>query len=167
MLNHGAMGGTTETQFDDWETPPEVFARYHKFFKFTIDAAASVKNAKLPNYWTKEDDALKQDWLDHTVWCNPPYSMKELFLEKAHSEKKAKTVLLLPNATDTDWWHEWSQKSEVLLIKGRIQYLIDGQRPKRVCKKTGKMVSTSNSKGSCLFIFGPWTQVGEIFRDPF
>jgi hypothetical protein len=36
---------------DDRATVPEIFEGFHSRFGFTIDAAASPHNAKLPRYW--------------------------------------------------------------------------------------------------------------------
>jgi hypothetical protein len=42
----------------DWETPKDLFDRLNSKYHFDLDAAASHQNAKLPNYFTVEDDAL-------------------------------------------------------------------------------------------------------------
>lgn len=47
---------------DDWETPQSLFDQLHAHFHFTLDAAASDSNHKLPRYYTKETDGLSQDW---------------------------------------------------------------------------------------------------------
>ena len=52
----------------EWETPPALFATLHRAHDFTIDAAASAENAKLPRYWTAHTDALLQDWRTDTAW---------------------------------------------------------------------------------------------------
>lgn len=46
----------------DWETPQELFDKLHEEFHFTLDAAASDRNHKLPRYYTEQTDGLKQDW---------------------------------------------------------------------------------------------------------
>lgn len=47
---------------NNWETPQELFNALHAEFGFTLDAAASDDNHKLPRYYTAETDGLKQDW---------------------------------------------------------------------------------------------------------
>ncbi|MCG8711080.1 hypothetical protein JHU04_004443 [Brenneria sp. 4F2] len=47
---------------DAWQTPDRVFNNLHREFGFTIDGAASANNAKLPRFWSRHDDALRQDW---------------------------------------------------------------------------------------------------------
>lgn len=46
----------------DWETPQDLFDKLHEEFHFTLDAAASDHNHKLPRYYTEKTDGLSQDW---------------------------------------------------------------------------------------------------------
>jgi phage N-6-adenine-methyltransferase len=71
---------------DDRETTPEVFKPLHERFRFTIDVAASAANAKLPRFYTLEEDGLAQDWSGERVWCNPPYSDIAPWVQKANHE---------------------------------------------------------------------------------
>jgi phage N-6-adenine-methyltransferase len=77
---------TVKPEVDDRAITDEDFAPLHKRFRFTIDAAASPTNAKLPRYWTRDDDALTQSWAGERVWCNPPYSDIRPWVEKAWRE---------------------------------------------------------------------------------
>lgn len=47
---------------NDWETPQELFDALHAEFQFTLDAAASNFNHKLPHFYTEETNGLTQDW---------------------------------------------------------------------------------------------------------
>jgi hypothetical protein len=47
---------------DDRGMEPAFFEMLHRRFNFTIDVAASDENARLPRYYTLEDDGLKQSW---------------------------------------------------------------------------------------------------------
>lgn len=49
---------------DDRAITMEDFAPLHARFAFTIDAAANCANARLPRYWTAEDDALEPEATD-------------------------------------------------------------------------------------------------------
>ena len=97
-------------QVDDRETSSEVFDPLHERFGFTIDVAASERNAKLSRYYTREDDGLEQSWAGERVWLNPPYSSIEPWVSKATSEVMAVggaelVVMLLPaNRTEQGWW---------------------------------------------------------------
>lgn len=42
----------------------------------------------------KATNGLEQDWNGHLIWCNPPYSQKNEFIEKAHGEAQAGKKLL-------------------------------------------------------------------------
>lgn len=109
----------------DWETPRHIYDKLHKEFIFTLDAAASAKNAKCKKYFTLQDNALCQRWIG-TVWCNPPYgrAIKD-FVKKAYQESKmgAIVVMLIPSRTDTAWWHDWVMMAhEIRLIRGRLKF---------------------------------------------
>jgi phage N-6-adenine-methyltransferase len=92
---------------DDRETPASLFDPLHEKYNFTIDVAASALNAKLPRYYTLEDDGLAQSWAGENVWCNPPYSDIGAWVRKARSETESLVVMLLPaNRTEQRWWQE-------------------------------------------------------------
>lgn len=96
---------------DDRRTPRDFFDRVHAQHHFTIDAAASVDNALLPRFWTRQDDALSMDWTGERVWCNPPYSDIPSWVAKAFGETAGGcpiAVLLLPaDLTEQPFWHEY------------------------------------------------------------
>lgn len=66
----------------DRSTPASLFDPLHAEHRFTVDAAASPANAKLPRFWTLEDDALSRSWAGERVFCNPPYSDIRAWVEK-------------------------------------------------------------------------------------
>lgn len=115
---------------DEFGTPDELFALLHLEFQFTIDAAASSENAKLDDYWTKEDNALLQPWTGHRVFCNPPYSrghVKDFFM-KAHHETRVDggcilAVLLIPTYTEREWFHKYRREFEARFIEGRVKFI--------------------------------------------
>jgi site-specific DNA-methyltransferase (adenine-specific) len=110
----------------NWATPPELFKKLNEEFQFTRDVCAEEWNAKLPDYWTEEDDCLSKDW-EGVLWMNPPYG-KELkkFVKKAfeESQKKAKTIVaLIPSRTDTSYFHDYIlDKSEIRFLRGRVRF---------------------------------------------
>lgn len=143
---------------DDRETTPEVFGPLHERFGFTIDVAASKENAKLPRFCTLEDDGLAQDWSGERVWCNPPYSDIEPWVEKARLEVWAElVVMLLPaNRTEQGWWQRQVEpyrrrgEVEVEFLPGRMRFIPPGEDSVK-----------PNSRppfGCCLVIWGPPTQ---------
>jgi phage N-6-adenine-methyltransferase len=126
----------TETQAsskkDDWETPQELFDELNEKHNFTLDAAATDENAKLPSYYTIEDDALNQNW-EGRVFCNPPYGREiKHWVKKAYEESQQpyneKVVMLIPSRTDTIYWHEYifGKAKEIDFIRGRLKFEVDG-----------------------------------------
>lgn len=120
---------------DEFETPDEIFKALHDRYYFSVDAAASLRNKKLPRYWTKRDDALSKCWRGERIWCNPPYSkvpgtnkgfvdafVRKAFEETAHGCKLA--VLLVPTKTEQPWFHELRASGRVFIeyFKGRIRF---------------------------------------------
>ena len=152
-----AAGGLVGSRNDDWATPQKVFDKINALWDLELDAAASPGNAKLPLYWTKDDDALKQDWTQYRIWCNPPYSLKDAFLEKALDASikgEKRSVLILPAVPETNWFQHYAKKAEVWFLKGRIQFI----PPNDVNK-------SSNTKGSALFIFDKYRGRYSYFKD--
>ena len=111
---------------NEWETPDELFNSLNNEFKFTIDLAASEKNKKCPLFYSREQNALLQDWKG-IGWLNPPFGEKgsnrlSKFVEKAYNDSKkhgSTIVMLIPARTNTNWWHDFCMKGEVRFIRGR------------------------------------------------
>jgi phage N-6-adenine-methyltransferase len=127
---------------DDRATPPEVFGPLQERFSFTVDAAASPHNAKLPRFWTAEDDGLAQSWAGERVFANPPYSHPNLpaWVAKAWQEWKGGgpplIVMLIPaNRTEQGFWQEMVEPYRDLpgsdlrveFLPGRMRFLVRGQ----------------------------------------
>lgn len=122
---------------DDWETPAGLFDELHKEFNFTLDAAASSANHKLPKYYTAADDGLVHSWAGERVFCNPPYSRRtktnpgqEAWIEKAYNEAQNGTlaVMLLPARTDTKAFHRYIlNRAEIRFMEGRLHFEVEGK----------------------------------------
>lgn len=134
----------TEVMFgkasDEWATPQALFDALHEEFQFTVDAAATRDNAKLPNYIGPDSpfpDAL--DPLLHwghggSAFLNPPYSKCRAFIAKAAEEaahNQCIVVAVVPSRTDTQWWHAyvWDATAhccrpgvELRFLKGRLKF---------------------------------------------
>lgn len=131
---------------DDWETPLELFIPIHDQFRFTLDACASSENTLLYHYYTEADDGFSKPWAPRT-WCNPPFSRKLDAIRKAAEEAQAGrlSAVLLPCDTSTVWFRELLLvASEVVLLSGRVQFLLGRQRTKN-----------GNTGGNLLALFGP------------
>jgi len=124
---------------DDRAITAEDFAPLHARFSFTIDAAATAANARLPRYWTAEDDALAQSWAGERVWCNPPYSQPglEQWVGKSWYEWNLGTgliVMLVPaNRTEQQWWQrhvepyrDQDKSFRTEFLPGRMRFLCNG-----------------------------------------
>jgi phage N-6-adenine-methyltransferase len=122
---------------DDRATAPEFFTPLHERFGFTIDVAASSENTKLPRFYSIEDDGLAQSWAGERVWCNPPYSNIEPWLEKAWAEAECAEliVMLLPaNRTEQRWWQQHVEPLRraaigdflVEFLPGRVRFIAPG-----------------------------------------
>ena len=112
---------------DSFTTPDWLFERLHADFNFTLDAAASNSNAKLPRYYTAATNGLPRPWYDETVWCNPPYSGKNLanLARKCHNEhflRGSTVVMLVPVSVSSIWWCKYAIKGEVFFFHCRIKF---------------------------------------------
>jgi phage N-6-adenine-methyltransferase len=107
-----------------WATPQALFDELNAEFNLDVDVCALEENAKLPVYFTPEQDGLAQDWSGLRCWMNPPYGREiSKWVEKAATGGAAVIVALLPSRTDTRWWHSYIQdKAEVRFIKGRLKF---------------------------------------------
>lgn len=95
---------------DRW-TPAAIFEPLHAEFRFTIDVAASARNAKCARFFDAAQNGLVQSWAGERVWCNPPYSDLRPWVEKALRETREGgcplAVLLLPaTRTEQAWWQD-------------------------------------------------------------
>lgn len=105
-------------------TPQDVFDKLDYEFDFNLDPCATDENYKCRNYFTKEQDWLKQDWDHKNVFMNPPY-WREIGkrIEKASKQKWGIVVCLLPSRTDTKWFHNYIyNRTEIRFLKGRLKF---------------------------------------------
>lgn len=110
--------GTDQAFFDGLE---------ERFGSFTLDVAAAEHNAKCIDYYTRQDDGLRQPWYvgraDERIWCNPPYSdcgawvrkawdewgpvEPEWYFDLAKRKRPELIVMLLPaNRVEQGWWQD-------------------------------------------------------------
>lgn len=117
-----------------WCTPQDFFDQLNKEFSFALDAAATVKSAKCPMYYTPETDGLKQTWnVGGAVFCNPPYGREVgKWVKKAYEESRFGTtiVLLIPSRTDTTYFHDYIYRyAEIRFIRGRLKFTDEDGNP--------------------------------------
>lgn len=120
MINEGMFTSNTNL----WATPQNFFDEWNSKFHFETDVCALPDNAKCNNFFTPEQDGLKQEWKG-TCWMNPPYG-REIgkWVKKAYESSLdgATVVCLLPARTDTRWFHDYCTKGEITFIRGRLKF---------------------------------------------
>ena len=120
----------------DWQTPPDLYARLNRRFRFGHDAIASHENALCDRYSTADgtfhrvpgagvfpgqfkgarepdklssDDGLMLDWTGLRVWMNPPFTRGfiEQAVEKAYNEREnAEIIVALLPAATETRWFQ-------------------------------------------------------------
>lgn len=111
---------------DEWTTPDDIFESLNKEFSFDLDPCSTEENHKCRQYYTKETDGLMHSWGGHRVFCNPPYSKIDKWVEKAYREGQKDgtlVVLLIPSRTDTKYFHNFIyHRAEIRFVKGRLKF---------------------------------------------
>ena len=110
----------------EWATPQDFFdAANAEFGPFTVDVCATPQNAKCAEFFTAEQDGLRQEWAPRRCWMNPPYG-REIggWMRKDYEESKrgATVVCLVPARTDTAWWHDYAAHGKIRFIRGRLKF---------------------------------------------
>lgn len=116
---------------ENWETPQDLFNELNDEFNFDIDVCANSENTKCSIFMSKSENGLQQPW-GGSCWCNPPYGQETAkWIEKAYleSQKGATVVCLVPNRTETAWFHDYALKGEIRFIRGRVHF-VGGGRPR-------------------------------------
>ncbi len=117
------MRPITKRDMDDFRTPPELYRCFDEINSFDCDVAASDENALCERYFTKDDNALFQEW-SLKNWCNPPYSSIAPWIEKAliERDKGRATVMLLPVRTSNGYFSTLLENCQILFIRGRLYF---------------------------------------------
>jgi len=92
---------------NNWETPQELFDALHAEFGFTLDAAASDENHKLPRYYTAETDGLSQDWGGSVCSVILPTETRKRDCGLRNAGKKLRNR--------TPWWCFLSRQEQIVL----------------------------------------------------
>jgi phage N-6-adenine-methyltransferase len=121
----------------DYRTPPEFLQAVRVLLgirKFSLDAAADIRNRVCPLHYSKERNGLHHPWstritrtIDWWVWCNPPYADIDPWVRKAYVELMGhgvQSALLLPAAVGSLWWANWvHEKALVQFIRPRLVFV--------------------------------------------
>lgn len=114
---------------NEWYTPADIIEDARKVIgTITLDPASSEianRTVKATKFFTAEDDGLIQDWNGENIWLNPPYSsgLIEKFVDKLLSTDYTQAIVLVNNATDTEWFSRLAEKAEAVVFpKGRVKF---------------------------------------------
>lgn len=143
-----SSGAVNFSNNNEWFTPKEIV---DIFGQFEYDPATTEEKAKefnIPNYDTIETDGLKSEWGGYkTIWINPPFTMKQLFFEKAcktYKESGNDIYFLAPiSFLTTQKFHNICKKYDcgvkLFLPNGRIKFHV-GQGNKASSPAFGSVV---------------------------
>ena len=115
----------------EWFTPTKIKEELiQEFGVFDLDVATAPSNPMdALRFFTKEDDALIQEWEGNNVYMNPPYGrIISKFIDKAILEfeqgRLNRIVMLLPSRTCTRWFHQLLEypHATVRFYKGRLRF---------------------------------------------
>jgi phage N-6-adenine-methyltransferase len=121
MIVNEMMSSTTH----EWATPQALFDELNAEFSFTLDVCASDWNHKCADYFTIDQDGLKQEW-SGVCWMNPPYGRtigKWMAKAVESAQGGATVVCLVPARTDTAWWWDYAMLGEIRFIRRRIKFI--------------------------------------------
>lgn len=114
---------------NEWYTPADIIEDARKVIgTITLDPASSEianETVKATKFFTAEDDGLIQDWDGENIWLNPPYSsgLIEKFVDKLLASDYTQAIVLVNNATDTEWFSRLAEMAEAIVFpKGRVKF---------------------------------------------
>tara|TARA_R110002049_G_scaffold225946_4_gene397906 strand:+ start:3536 stop:4123 length:588 start_codon:yes stop_codon:yes gene_type:complete len=146
-----------------------------------IDVCARENSAKASDWYTAEDDALKQCWSSKYIYrqrnsyhergsnaacfMNPPFSMAKEFTSKAADESNYGVVTLgcVKHAPDADWFQKMEKRATFIYVPDkRIQFLKhDGTPFTRINPNNGKIVRSGANFPLCFPLWTPFNNGGE------
>ena len=114
---------------NEWYTPADIIEAARKTMgSIDLDPASSEianQTVKATTFYTVDDDGLAQDWYGN-IWLNPPYAsgLIEKFVDKLLSSDFKAAIVLVNNATDTEWFSKLANcANAVVFPKGRVKFL--------------------------------------------
>ena len=134
------MTPNTRTIFkknDDLQTPQFLI---DALGPFDLDPCAGLNTTiGKQNYCIdRDEDGLTLPWTGF-VYCNPPFSQKEIWIEKMIAHNNG--ILILPERGSAPWFGPLAQSVGYYFVMGKKIDFVNGP--------------SSNNLGSCLFPFGP------------
>lgn len=121
---------------DNLQTPDHITGALG-MFDLDPCAGASTMIGRV-NWWDgRGEDGLSRDWFG-TVWCNPPFSQKSVWIDKMTGHGDG--ILILPERGSAPWFGPLAQKAGRYFVLGKKINFVGG--------------SSYNNVGSVLFPFG-------------
>jgi len=138
---------------NEWHTPPFIIETAKSVMgNIDLDPASSrlaneIVGAK--EFYTIEDDGIKKDW-HGKVWLNPPYSQPDIsnFAKAVTHKKYDEIMILVNNATETDWFRMMADISKVIcFINKRVKFIDRDGNPGAPLQGQAIMYKGSNIDG--------------------
>jgi phage N-6-adenine-methyltransferase len=104
---------------DEAETPQWLVDLLNPLLRrFTLDAAASATNTKVPeNFHDKKKNGLVQTWLPRDrIWLNPPFSNIPPWMKKIIESDAELVLALVPPHFSSAWWRQCVEPYATLII---------------------------------------------------
>ena len=116
---------------DNFRTPNKLFNQLNSIFNFTLDVACTTNDCKCLRgiYYDKGFNSLEYDWKGERCFCNPPFSKKKEFIEKADYEVQIGgcpvVVMVLPsNCMDSAVFQKVIKKKYFYeVLSGRVAFI--------------------------------------------
>lgn len=114
------------------ETPPDLFAALSSRFDYSWDLAAEDHNSKCEFYFSKEEDSLKQDWVNVCPsamgwgWLNPEFGFMKPWAAKCAEEMQrgAQVTMLAQASVGSRWYRDHVQGfAQVWNLHPRVQFV--------------------------------------------
>lgn len=113
---------------DEWYTPEKyIEAAREVMGTIDLDPASNEfanETVKATTFYDEESNGLEQKWFGN-IWLNPPYSTSliQAFAEKLNNSEFEQGVVLVNNATETQWFKALIEKASAIVFStGRIKY---------------------------------------------
>lgn len=134
---------------DCFNTPEHVFKQLNNVFSFELDAACDSTNVKCEKgfRFDMNECGLSSSWGSNRVFCNPPFSQKDKWIQKAITEVEQGEcplcVMVLPlNCMSAEAFYTNVIGKGYLyeILKGRIQFIDNQTKETMSGNNTGTVI---------------------------